>query len=115
MKLIRYSPDAADKLRDMKREITERHGADVSQKVIKAITGAINELSEFETKGPAVSDLFGVDTEYRFLYKNKNYIFYRVDKNYIRIVNIYNEKEDFMWKLFGIDTTPEETTGFWDD
>ena len=25
----------------------------------------------------------------------------------------YNEKEDFMWLLFGIDTTPQETLDYW--
>ena len=31
----------------------------------------------------------------------------------IRIINIYHEREDFMWLLFGIDTTPQETIDYW--
>ena len=34
---------------------------------------------------------------------------------YIRIINLYHEKEDFMWQLFGIDTTPQDTIDYWDE
>ena len=33
----------------------------------------------------------------------------------IRIINLYHEKEDFMWQLFGIDTTPQDTIDYWDE
>lgn len=52
---IKYAPDAADKLRGMKKAIAEQYGT----------------------------------------------------------VNIYHEKEDFMWQLFRIDTTPQETIAYW--
>lgn len=62
MKKIKYTPDAADKLREMKRSI---------------------------------------------------YVFYKIEDKYIRMINIYNEKEDFMWKLFGVNTIQQETVGYW--
>ena len=51
--------------------------------------------------------------KYRFLFVSKNYIFYRIEDEYIRIINLYHEKEDFMWQLLGIDTTPPETIDYW--
>ena len=115
MKKIKYTPDAADKLREIKKDITERYGADNSRKILKTITDAINELSVYEKKGPAISDLFDVDTDYRYIYTSRNYVFYRIDDDCIRVIHLYNEKEDFMWKLFRIDTTPQETIDYWDD
>ena len=50
MKSIKYTPDAADKLRDIKREVSKQY-----------------------------------------------------------------EKEDFMWQLFGIETTPQETIEYWEE
>lgn len=40
-----------------------------------------------------------------------------IEKNIlpIQIVNIYNEKEDFMYKLFGLDSVDEESEDYWDD
>ena len=36
-----------------------------------------------------------------------------IQGDFIRVINIYNEKEDFMWLLFGVDTTPQETIDYW--
>ena len=40
-------------------------------------------------------------------------MFFTALKKYIRVINIYHEKEDFMWQLFRIDTTPQETIDYW--
>ena len=45
----------------------------------------------------------------------KNYVFYKVKPESIYVVNIYNEREDFMMDLFGIKTTTQETEDYWDE
>ena len=50
-----------------------------------------------------------MDTDYQCIYVAKNYIFYRIDEDAIRIVKIYDEREDIMWKMFGIKTTAKKT------
>lgn len=76
---------------------------------------SVNNLSVNENKGPSVENMFGIPTDYRYLYVSPNYIFYRIEGKYIRIINIYHEKEDFMRKLFGIDTTLQETIDYWNE
>lgn len=115
MKKIKYTPDAADKLRVLKQAISQQYGADKAKQITKTITDAIRGLVEHEKKGLVVSQLFDVVTEYRYLFVSRNYVFYRIEEHYIRIINIYNEKEDFMWQLFGINTTPEETIDYWEE
>ena len=60
MKKIKYTPDAADKLRELKKAITQSYGADKAIEIVKKITDAIRELGTNEKKGPAVSQMFGV-------------------------------------------------------
>jgi len=115
LKKIKYTPDAADKLRELKRVISGQYGVDKATKITKTITDAIRGLALYEKKGPAVSDLFDVVTDYRYLFVSRNYVVYRIEDKYIRIINIYNEKEDFMRQLFGIDTTPQETIDYWNE
>lgn len=115
MKKIKYSPDAADKLRALKAEISAQYGVDKAKQITKAITEEIKGLALFEKKGPAVVDLFDVVTDYRYLFVSRNYVFYRIEEKYIHIINIYNERKNFMWQLFGIDTTPQETIEYWDE
>lgn len=59
--------------------------------------------------------MFDVETDYRYLVVGPNYIFYKIEDSCIKIINIYHEKEDFMWRLFGINTTPEETISYWNE
>ena len=115
MKKIKYTPEAADKLRALKSAIMQEYGADISNEIIKSITEAIRGLCDFEEKGPEVSKMFDVVSDYRYIYVSKNYVFYRIEDKFIRIINLYHEKEDFMWQLFGVDTTSYNTTDYWDE
>jgi len=103
LKKIKYTPDAADKLRKMKKTISQEYGVESANKTLKSITEAIRGLCDYEEKGPEVSKMYNVVTDYRYLFVAKNYVFYRIEDKYIRIINLYHEKEDFMWQLFGID------------
>jgi len=42
-------------------------------------------------------------------------VFYRIEDKNIRIINLYHEKEDFMWQLVEVDTTPQETIDYWNE
>lgn len=111
MKRIKYTPDAADKLRAINRDILLQYGS--HKAIMRSITGAIRGLTDHEEIGPSVEEMFGVACDYRYLFVSRNYVFYRIEKDCIRIINIYHEREDFMWLLFGIDTTPQETIDYW--
>ena len=102
MRKIQYTPDAANKLRLLKENITLQYGPQKANKILRNITNSINLLSFNEFLGPSVEKMFGIPTNYRYIFTSKNYIFYTIDTNHIHIINIYNEKEDFIWPLFGL-------------
>ena len=115
MKQIKSTPDTADKLRALKSAISQKYGADKAKKIIKSITDAIRGLCDYEEKGPEVSKMLDVVSDYRYIFVSGNYVFYRIEDKYIRIINLYYEKEDFMLQLFGIDTIPQDTIDYWDE
>jgi hypothetical protein len=51
--------------------------------------------------------MFGVDTDYRYVFVAHQYVFYRFDEGCVYVVNMYHEREDFMQKLFGIDNSSQ--------
>lgn len=108
MKKVEYSPDAREKLKQTKQYVRQKFGIDTANKIVKEITKSIRNLQQFENKGISVESILGISCDYRMLYIQHNYVFYQIKDNIIKIVDIYNEKEDFMWKLFGIKTTAEE-------
>ncbi len=113
MKKVEYSQPARKKLCNLRTYLAEHFGEDFSGKSIKQIMDSTKGLALFETKGISVSAMYDIDCDYRYLYIGRQYLFYRIESTRIIIVDIYDEKEDFMWKLFGIDTTPPETLDYW--
>ena len=45
--------------------------------------------------------MIGVPTKYRYIFSEKNYIFYYLEADKIRIVRVLNELQDYMEQLFG--------------
>lgn len=75
MKKNKYTPDAADKLRDMKSTITTQYGSKKAKEIVGEITKAIRGLEKNEKKGPSVDAMFGMPSDYRYIFVSKNYIF----------------------------------------
>ena len=53
------------------------------------------------------------DINHKYIVVEKNYVFYRIEEDYVRIIRVLNEREDFMRILFGIITTSEDTEEYW--
>ena len=115
MKKIVYSPDAIEKIQEIDRKIRREYGSLIAQKAKKEITDRIRSLAQMEGQGVSMFHLYGVTPDFRRLYVAHNYVFYLIGDDAIQIVNVYNEKEDFMYKLFGISIVDDETENYWDD
>ena len=68
-----------------------------------------------EKKGIAVSAMYKIECDYRYLYVSHNYVFYRIESEKIIIVEMFDERKDFMYKLFGISTRTQESIDYWGD
>ena len=75
MKKIKYTPDAADKLRALKSAISQEYGSANAKKIVKSITEAIRGLCDYEEKGPEVSKMFDVVSDYRYIFVSGNLCF----------------------------------------
>lgn len=100
---------------EIRDKIMLDYGDEVSNKVISRILESINRLEFFEKSGVKISSVLGVKSDYRYIYAEKNYIFYRITDESIKIITVLNEKQDFMQILFGINTTPLEMEEYWDE
>lgn len=115
MKKIEYSQIVRKKLNQLKVDLVQDFGAEVSKKSVKKITDAVRGLEKFEKKGIAVSVMYNIECDYRYLYVGHNYVFYRIESEKIIIVEMFDEREDFMYKLFGISTRTQESIDYWGD
>ena len=110
---LKYSPDASDKLRELNKQIISYNGKTAANKIVSKIMGDIRGLRDNPEKGPSVEALLGIPTSYRVLHVEHNYAFYRVENDTVFVTDIYNEREDFMWKMFRVNLRTQESIDFW--
>ena len=115
MKKVEYSQTVKRKLKALRLRLTSEFGSAVSRKALKQITDAARGLENFAEKGVSVSSMYDIDCDYRYLYIGHNYLFYRIEKDKIVIVEMFDDREDFMYKLFGISSTSQESLDYWDE
>lgn len=110
---IAYSAIALSKRKAIKRDIRTKNGQIVADKVSKHISEALSELKKFPEMGISMRKQYDLECDYYMLFVEKNYFIYRILDDMIMILEIFNEKEDFMYHLFGIVTTSQETIDYW--
>lgn len=112
---IVYSGIALSKRKAIKKDIKERYGKERADKFSEHITKSIAELKKFPELGISLRDKYDLDCDYYMLFIEHNYVIYRILDELILILEIFNEKEDFMFQLFGVVTTSQETLDYWDE
>lgn len=109
MKRVEYSPEARSRLKQIQTFVTEEYGELIAAKIIRKILKTLRSLEQFDSRGISVSEMFGIETDYRYLYTEHNYAFYRVENDVVKIIDILYEREDFMQTLFGITTLTDSS------
>ncbi len=108
MKKLAYSPHYKEKIVKLRKYLDFHFGTQVRRKVFKEIDERIHLLQRFESMGISIREVYDIDCDYFCVYVAKNYVFYRVDSDTVYIVNIYNEREGFMQKMFGIELVKDD-------
>lgn len=115
MRKLQYSQNVRRKLKALRERLTKEFGSEAAGKALKRITDAARGLEDFAEKGVSVSSMYDIDCEYRYLYAGHNYLFYRIEKDKIIIVEMFDDREDFMYKLFGISSISQESLDYWNE
>ena len=104
MKIL-YSPDVREKLNSLKRQ--------GRMDTVKRIVEEIDGLGETPYKYPSIERMLDIPSPYYALHEAHFYVFYRVENDVVYVTDMYNEKEDFMWKMFGISLRTQESIDYW--
>ena len=114
-KKIIYSEIALSKRKAIKRDIKEKYGHEFAEKFSKRVSKRIAELKQFPQMGVSMRETYGLDCDYYMLFVAHNYFIYRIMDDCVMILEIFNEKEDFMYHMFGVVTTSQDTLDFWEE
>lgn len=115
MKKVLYSPDAVEKIRSIERKVRLELGNETAQRVKETIVSRIRSLGDMEYQGVSMYEMYGVTPDYYRLFVAHNYVFYLIEEDRILVVNLYHEKEDHMYRLFGIRSVSDDSEAYWDE
>lgn len=110
---IAYSEIALSKRKAIKKDIKKKYGKERADKFSRHISKSIVELKAFPELGIPLREKYDLDCDYYMLFIEHNYFIYRILDDLILILEIFNEKEDFMYQLFGVITTSQDTLDYW--
>lgn len=105
MKKLKYSPEAVRDLENIKLQVMEDFGELIAVKTMKRIGKGIRTLEIAENAGIDMCKKYGINCDYRVFFTAKNYVVYRIEGEFVRIIRILNERQDFMNILFGIESS----------
>ena len=108
MKKLVYSPAYKRKIQALKKRLDLEFGREVSKRILQTITARLHSLKEFDESGVSIFGLYGIHSDYRYVFTAHNYVFYCTDSTCVYIIDIFHEREDFMQKLFGVNTNSED-------
>ena len=110
---LEYSQIVRKKLKDLKEYLAEEYGEEFAKESVERITKRARDLQTHPLLGVGLAEKYGLDTDYRYLFVNHNYLFYYKEGNKIIVAEMFNEREDFMCKLFGISSRSDESIDYW--
>ena len=90
------------KLTKLRKTLKDRFGEEVSRNALADITDAMADLGQFPEKGIDISKMYKLETDYYYLFFRHNYIIYRFDEKSVTVLQMFDEREDYMNTLFGI-------------
>jgi toxin ParE1/3/4 len=108
MPIVEYSPVSLEDLQHIRDYILSNWGENATKKVLKKITSDIRRLEHYPTSGVDLGKIIDVPTKYRYLFSERNYIFYYLELDKVRIVRVLNERQEYMKQLFEINLGSEE-------
>ena len=98
-----YTPKARNDLLQIKESIIEKFDDEnLAIEVLKKITKVVRQLVMFPYLGQELSGITGIYTDYRCLFCEKNYVFYRIEADRVCVIRVLNERQDYMRILFGV-------------
>lgn len=113
MNKLEYSALVKEKLKKLKGWLTEHYDPDTAGRVLSGMLADADRLKEHEKSGTNIAETYGIETDYWYLFTHQHYLVYRFEPGKVTVVQMFNEREDFMMKLFGISGRTQESIDYW--
>ena len=110
-----YEREVQFKIASLKDELIEKQGEQKGLQTISDIVSSLDNLSIYPYIGKSIRDNYQVDCpeNWYIIYIKKNYFVFSITKADVIVLKMYNEKQDFIHELFGIETRSSDSIEYW--
>ena len=101
MKSVLFTPDAAEDIIGTRNYIADvLKNPEAADRLVQKLMDNAADLSDNPEIGMKLSSRFGIETDYRYLVMDKYIIVYRIDDSNVRIIRVFNGRQDYLTNLF---------------
>ncbi len=115
MRRIDFAPEAINDLLNKKEYLEQKFGSDNATFILEKIMDSIGNLELFPDAGISLFDKYGIESDYYYLIIKKNYVFFRYEEETIKIIRVLDDRQDFMYTLFGIKSEDSDAEDYWNE
>ena len=107
-------PEVQAKLKELKTFLLQSQGEKKGLKTFQEIISAIDNLQLY-VLGTSIRERYSIDCpdNWFLLYTNKNYLIFSRTDDTVKVLKIYDERQDFIYDLFGIEMRSQESKDYW--
>ena len=113
MRQVEISQIVRKKMIALKEYLLERFDEKAANKAMMSLVNVMDSLGLFPEKGVSISNIYNLDTDYYYLFSTHNYLVYRFDEKTVTILQMFDERQDFMKTLFGVSGRTQESIDYW--
>lgn len=98
---VQFSPLAKEDLMKIKVYLEEAFDDDIASQKIRKLLDSIRKFETFPLLGRPLMNVIDIPTEYMYFVVEKNYVFYRLEHETVKVIRIIDTRQDYINILFG--------------
>lgn len=101
MYTIQFSPLAKEDLMKIKVYLEDEFDTKIASEKIKQLLKSIKRFEAFPLMGRPLMNVIDIPTDYMYFVVEKNYVFYRLEQETVKIIRIIDTRQAYIDILFG--------------
>ena len=101
MYAIQFSPLAKEDLIKIKAYLEEEFDSVIASEKVKRLLKSIKQFESFPLMGRPLMNIIDLPTDYLYFVTERNYVFYRLEQQTVKIIRIIDTRQDYINILFG--------------
>ncbi|MCA0386147.1 MAG: type II toxin-antitoxin system RelE/ParE family toxin [Firmicutes bacterium] len=98
---VQFSPLAKQDLIKIIGYLEEAFDNEIASEKIRQLLNSIRKFETFPLLGRPLMNVIDIPTDYMYFVVDKNYVFYRLEKETVKIIRIIDTRQDYIDVLFG--------------